>query len=31
MTDAQVGAPLPDMPDDFSSVLVIVAHPDDPE
>lgn len=31
MTDAQVGALLPHMPDDFSSVLVIVAHPDDPE
>lgn len=31
MTDAHSGAPLPDLPDDFSSVLVIVAHPDDPE
>ena len=31
MTEGQTQEPLPDMPDDFSSVLVIVAHPDDPE
>lgn len=31
MTDAQSGTQLEDLPDDFSSVLVIVAHPDDPE
>lgn len=31
MTDAQHDLPLPDLLDDFSSVLVIVAHPDDPE
>src|SRR5699024_8175602 len=30
-TDPTSGDPLPDLPDDFSSVLVIVAHPDDPE
>ena len=31
MTDSQSAPQLPDLPDDFSSVLVIVAHPDDPE
>lgn len=31
MTDAQSGTQLEDLPDDFSSVLVVVAHPDDPE